>query len=165
MRLFPLQWRNDERDGVSNLQPRNCLLNRFFRRRSKKISKLRATGLCEGNSPVTSEFPVQRVSDAENVSNWWRHHAPFNPLLLLSHIGSFVLSFLSSVNVSASISARRVSRWATPAGSCTVWNTVSTRTVRTCRNPVATTERTDRSPRSSVRRPPANTSQGQYLWT
>ena len=29
------------------------LLNRLFRRRSKKTSKLRVTGLCEGNSPVT----------------------------------------------------------------------------------------------------------------
>ena len=26
------------------------------------------TGLCEGNSPVTGEFPAQRASNAENVS-------------------------------------------------------------------------------------------------
>ena len=32
------------------------------------------TGLCEGNSPVTGEFPAQRTSNAENVSIWWRHH-------------------------------------------------------------------------------------------
>ena len=31
-------------------------------------------GLCEGNSPVTSEFPAQRASNAENVSILWRHH-------------------------------------------------------------------------------------------
>ena len=41
----------------------------------KKASKLRATGLCAGNSPVTGEFPAQRASDAENASIWWRHHA------------------------------------------------------------------------------------------
>ena len=29
-------------------------------RRSKKISKLRVTGLCVGNSPVTGEFPAQK---------------------------------------------------------------------------------------------------------
>ena len=40
---------------------------------SKKISKLRVTGLCEGNLPVTCEFPAQRASNAENVSIWWRH--------------------------------------------------------------------------------------------
>ena len=41
----------------------------------KKTSKLRVTGLCEGNSPVTDEFPAQRAaSNAENVSIWWRHH-------------------------------------------------------------------------------------------
>ena len=39
----------------------------FIRRRSRKTSMLRVTGLCEGNSPVTSEFPMQRASNAENV--------------------------------------------------------------------------------------------------
>ena len=48
-----LQWRHNEGDGVSNHQPHDCLLNRLFRRRSKKTSKLLVTGLCEGNSPVT----------------------------------------------------------------------------------------------------------------
>ena len=28
-----------------------------------------------GNSPGTGEFPAQMASNAENVSNWWRHHA------------------------------------------------------------------------------------------
>ena len=52
-----LQWRHNERNVVSNDQPHDCLLNRLFRRRSKKTLKLRVTGLCEGNSPVTGEFP------------------------------------------------------------------------------------------------------------
>ena len=46
----------------------------YSRRRSKKTSKLRVTGLCVGNLPVTGEFPAQRASNAENVSIWWRHH-------------------------------------------------------------------------------------------
>ena len=50
-----------------------CLLNRLFR--WKKTSKFRGTGLCEGNSPVTGEFPAQKANNAENVSIWWRHHA------------------------------------------------------------------------------------------
>ena len=69
-------------DGVSNHQPHDCLPKRFFRRRSKKTSKLRVTGLCAGNSPVTGEFPAQRASDAENVSIWWRHHEPFEKCLI-----------------------------------------------------------------------------------
>ena len=69
-----LQWRHDERDDVSNHQPHDCLLNRLSRRRSKKTSKLCVTGLCEGNSPETGEFPAQRASNAENVFIWWRHH-------------------------------------------------------------------------------------------
>ena len=69
-----LQWRHNGCDGVSNNQLHDCLLNRLFRRRSKKTSKLRVTCLCVGNSPVTGEFPAQRSSNAENVSIWWRHH-------------------------------------------------------------------------------------------
>ena len=34
----------------------------------KKTSKLRVTGLCEGNSPVTGEFHAQKASNAENAS-------------------------------------------------------------------------------------------------
>ena len=69
-----LRWRYNGHDSISNHQPHHCLLNRLFRRRSKKTSKLRVTGLCVGNSPVTSEFPAQMASNAENVSIWWRHH-------------------------------------------------------------------------------------------
>ena len=50
------------------------LLNRLFRHYSKKTSKLRVTGFCAGNPPVTGEFPAQMASNAENVSIWWRHH-------------------------------------------------------------------------------------------
>ena len=71
----PLQWPHNEPDCISNHQPHDCLLNRLFRRRSKKTSKLRVTGLCAGNSPGTGEFPAQKASNAENVSIWWRHHA------------------------------------------------------------------------------------------
>ena len=69
-----LPWRYNERDGVSNHQPHDCLHNCSFRCTSKKTSKLHITGLCEENSPVTSDFPAQRASNAENVSIWWRHH-------------------------------------------------------------------------------------------
>ena len=69
-----LRWRHNDHSGVSNHQPRGCLLNRLFRRKSKKTSKLRVTGLCVGNSPGTGEFPAQMASYAENVSIWWRHH-------------------------------------------------------------------------------------------
>ena len=69
-----LQWRHNGHDGVINHQPHDCLLNRLFKYRSKKTSKLCVTGLCAGNSPVIGEFPAQRASNAENVSIWWRHH-------------------------------------------------------------------------------------------
>ena len=65
------EWRHNERYGVSNHRHLDCLLNLLFRCRSKKTPKLRVTGLCEGNSPVTGEFPSQRASNADKVSIWY----------------------------------------------------------------------------------------------
>ena len=76
-----LQWRNNWHDGISNHQPHHCLLNRLFRRRSKKAAKHRVTGRCAGNSPVTGEFPAQKGSNAENVSIWWRNRVGLNWIL------------------------------------------------------------------------------------
>ena len=72
--LSTLQWRHNERNGVSNHQSHQCLLNHLFGRRSKKTSTFRDTCLCTGNSSVTSEFPAQRASNAENVPIWFFHH-------------------------------------------------------------------------------------------
>ena len=74
IRRESLHWRHNEPDGVSNHQPRDCLLNCLFGRRSKKTSKLRVTGLCVENSPGTGELSAQKASNAENVFIWWRHH-------------------------------------------------------------------------------------------
>ena len=65
--IITLQGRHYGHDGVSNHQTHDCLLNRLFRRRSKKTSKLPVTGFCGGNSPVTGKFPAQRAGNAENV--------------------------------------------------------------------------------------------------
>ena len=78
--LVYLQLRHNELDGVSNHRRLNYLLNRLSRRRSKKTSKLHVTGLCEGYSPETGEFPAQRASNVENVSTWWRHHVVWDIL-------------------------------------------------------------------------------------
>ena len=56
--------------NFSNHQPHDCLLNRLFRRGSKKTPKFRVTGLCAGNSLVTGEIPAQMASNAKNVSIW-----------------------------------------------------------------------------------------------
>ena len=69
-----LQWHHNVPNDVSNHRHLDCLFNHLFKSRSKKTPKLRVTGICEGNSPVTSEFPAQRASNAENISIWWRHH-------------------------------------------------------------------------------------------
>ena len=72
-----LHWRHNDHDGVSNHQPHGCLLNRLFRRRSKKASKLRVTGLCVENSPgpLNSPHKVQLRGKCFHLmtSSWlWR---------------------------------------------------------------------------------------------
>ena len=56
-----------QRPGVrrSSQKSMHCILNCLFRCRSKKTQKLRVSGLCEENSPVTSEFPAQKASNKE----------------------------------------------------------------------------------------------------
>ena len=61
-------------NGISNHRRFDCVLNRLFRRRSMKTWKIHVTGLCEGNSPVTGEFPAQRPVTRIFFSIWWRHH-------------------------------------------------------------------------------------------
>ena len=68
-----LQWCHNGRNGVSNYRRLDCVLNRLSMRRPKIKLKLRFTGLYEGNSLVTGEFPAQKASNAGNVSIWWRH--------------------------------------------------------------------------------------------
>ena len=86
-----LLWRHNGRVSVSNHQPHDCLLNRLFRRRSKRISKLSVTGLCAGNSPGTGEFPAQMTSDAEKCFH----------LMTSSCLYSFVRALFWCINISA----------------------------------------------------------------
>ena len=74
----PLQWCHNGHDRVSNHQPHDCLLNRLFRRRSKKTSKLRVTGLCVGPVNSPQKWPVTRkmfpfddvIMHINNVGSW-----------------------------------------------------------------------------------------------
>ena len=65
--VFSIQWRYNERDGVSDHRRFDYLLNHLFSRKSKETSVPRHWPY-EGNSLVTGEFPAQRVNNAENVS-------------------------------------------------------------------------------------------------
>ena len=77
-----LQWCHDGHDGISDHQPHYCLLNRLFRRRSKRISKLRITGLCAGNSQLTGEFP--------HKGPVMRKMFPFDDIILLQYYLEFI---------------------------------------------------------------------------
>ena len=100
--LISLQWRHDELDGVSSRQPRDCLLNRLFRHRSKKTSKLRVTSLCEGNSPVTGGFLAQRASNAENgyasnrdARDLRRHRSHYDVTVMIwRHLMSYIVCWI-----------------------------------------------------------------------
>ena len=87
-----LPWRHNERDGVSNRQPHDCLL----RHRSKETSKLRVIGLYA----ATGEFPAQMVSNAKNVFILWRHHGiwnsfPSSAAYVRHHTGSALVQIMA----------------------------------------------------------------------
>ena len=122
-----LRWRHNERDSVSNHQPHDCLLNRWFTRRSKKTSKLRVTGLCVGNSPETGEFPAQRASNAENGSIWWRHHvrqdchhgnSRFSYYYVVMLFGALVLSHVTRLITRQFVRTWKTIPWMNVPGFC-----------------------------------------------
>ena len=92
--VLALRWRHNESNGILNHRRLHCLLSCCFRRRSRKTSKLRVTGLCVGYSLVTGEFPAQRASNAEDFSIWWRHHGHFGYILPLEYIGVTLVNTL-----------------------------------------------------------------------
>ena len=81
-----LPWRHNGRDRVSNHQPHDCLLSRLSLGRSKKTSKLRVTGLCAGDLPMTGEFPHK-----------WpvtRKMFPFDDVIMMCHyLGGFCSTY------------------------------------------------------------------------
>ena len=68
--VMALQWRHNGRNIVSHRPSHDWLLNRLFRRRSKKTSKLRVIGLCAGNSPGNDDSPNPAlICLVDNISN------------------------------------------------------------------------------------------------
>ena len=75
--LSSLQWRHNGRDGVSNHQPHDCLLNHLLRRRSKKTSKLRFKADSRPNQVrqntelhgVGRYIPESKPTSARHISN------------------------------------------------------------------------------------------------
>ena len=66
--FITLHWRHNDHDGISNRQPRGCLLNRLFRRRWKKTSKLHVNSPQKG--PVTRKmFPFDDAIMTQLVKN------------------------------------------------------------------------------------------------
>ena len=86
--ISTLQWRHNERDGVSNRRRLYCLLSRFFRRISKKASKFHATGLYEG----IHRWPV----DSPHQGSVTRKMFPLDDIIILCwfRLSSFKLQLI-----------------------------------------------------------------------
>ena len=97
---FTLHWRHNDHDGVSNHQHHGCLINRLFRRRSKKTSKRRVAGLCVGNSPRPVNFPhkgpvTRKMFPFEDVIMYsWTHIPCANRRWLFIHLPSLYKSIM-----------------------------------------------------------------------
>ena len=90
-----LQWRHNDHNDVSNHQPRGRLLNRLFRRRSKKTSKLRVTGLYAGNSPGPVNAPHKGPVTQKMI--------PFDDVIMMSsksifNRGSKITNFVPDIS-------------------------------------------------------------------
>ena len=136
--LITLLWRQNGRGSVSNHQPHDCLLNRLFRRRSKKTSKLRVTGLCARNSPGTGEFPAQMTNNAETVSIWWRHHVCRNFLWVSGECHSTFICFINEKSTFVQIMA--CCRQATSHYLSPCWAITISHIARIWRHPVTMSE-------------------------
>ena len=127
--IVPLPWRHNKRDGVSNHRRLDYLLNHLFGHRSKKTSKPRVNGLCEGNSPVTSKFPAERANNDENVPIWWRHHVMMAAeasyfILLTSYTYNFgiqIFPWIPRIHSPKSCSEKMFAMGATNVACSTVW--------------------------------------------
>ena len=84
MYFISLQWSHNECDGVSNHNHLDYLFNRLFRRRSKKTSKRRVTGLWEGD---------------RRIPRTWHHHVSKTFPLKLYFISSMSLLLLIEISL------------------------------------------------------------------
>ena len=66
-----LQWHHNECDGISNHWRLDLFTQPFVQAEIKEDIRAPRHWPLWGNSPVTSEFPSQRVSNAEKVFTWW----------------------------------------------------------------------------------------------
>ena len=98
------QWHHNRRDGASNHRHLDCLLDRLFRRRAKKASKLRVTGFCEGNPPMTGGFPYKRQITRkifpfdDVVMILWKYIPYYWPLVMGIVTRSFGTRYCTSLN-------------------------------------------------------------------
>ena len=96
--LTVLSGLTSQRDGVSSHRRLDCLLNRLFRWRSKKTSKLGVTGLCEGwpvNSPRKHPVP-RKMSPFDDIimSQWMYQTVSVGPRRWPIHSIRFVPGYI-----------------------------------------------------------------------
>ena len=106
--FLSLQWRHNERDCVSNHLRFDCLLNRLFRRGSKKTSKFHISGLFDGTPSLTDGFPSQGLATWKMfpfddvimclLYPTQTHRAVLKALIMALVQKMYVLSFLDSTS-------------------------------------------------------------------
>ena len=98
-----LQWRHDGGDGAPNHRRRQCLFNHLFRRRSKKTSKLRVNGLCEG-------YPYGWQMDSPHRGPVTPKMFPFNDVIM-KRIRLYVGKHVSQIKMNALWCAAISQKW------------------------------------------------------
>ena len=73
-RIPSLQWRHNERDGVSSHRRLDCIPNRLFGCRSKKHQNSASVAFVRGIHRWPVYSPHKGQYNVENITIWWRHH-------------------------------------------------------------------------------------------
>ena len=108
-----LQWRHNGRDGVSNYQSHDCLLNRLFKAQKKKNQSSASLAFVRGihrwplNSPHKGPIARKMFPFDDVIMSWWRHGTH----IIFLHLSNMIL-------VSSNLAFFRVSR---PAGILLTW--------------------------------------------
>ena len=85
--MATLQWQQKERLKSSAFR---LLTQPYVQAQIKENITDPRHWLCDGNSPVTGEFPAQKTSNAEDVSIWWRHRGETNMYTIPANTKTFM---------------------------------------------------------------------------
>ena len=111
---------------IANYWSINCLFNSLFRLTTKIHQRYVLLPVCEGKPSVTSGFPTQMDSKAENVFIWWRHNGSFMTEMYAWFFSTFFDFYVFCITVVYPI-------WSFKMADEIKWNLMTRQVLKSCR--------------------------------